>query len=50
MPILGQRFKKKVSIRGQRLETVIMVKEGWNGHLWSEFDRNCIFVDGFGAI
>ena len=24
--------------------------EGWNSHMWSEIDRNCIFVDGLGAI
>ena len=24
--------------------------EGWSSHLWSDFDGNCIFVDGLGAI
>ena len=26
------------------------MKEGWNSHLWSEIDRNCIFADGLGPI
>ena len=26
------------------------MKEGWNSHLWSEIDGNCIFADGLGAI
>ena len=26
------------------------MKEGWSCHLWSDFDGNCIFVDGLGAI
>ena len=53
MPILCQIFQKKVSVRGQRPETVIndeIMKEGWNSHLWSEIDGNCIFVDGLGTI
>ena len=24
--------------------------EGWNSHLWSEIDGNCIFANGLGAI
>ena len=27
-----------------------IMKEGWSSHLWSDFDGNCIFVDGLGAI
>ena len=26
------------------------MKGGRSSHLWSDFDGNCIFVDGFGAI
>ena len=27
-----------------------IMRDGWNSHMWSEIDRNCIFVDGLGAI
>ena len=27
-----------------------IMREGWNSHMWSEIDRNCIFADGLGAI
>ena len=51
----GLKILKNVSIRGQRPEAKNsdigeIKKEGWSSHLWSEFDGNCIFFDGLGAI
>ena len=42
--------KKKFQLEARNSDNGKIMKEGWNSHLWSEIDGNCIFVDGLGAI
>ena len=46
--ILKKCFKKRPEARNSEIGEIM--KEGWSSHLWSDFDGNCIFVDGLGAI
>ena len=43
-----KRFQMRPEARNSKIGEIM--KEGWNSHLWSDFDRNCKFVDGLGAI
>ena len=41
-------FQMKSEARNSYISKIM--KEGWSSHLRSEFDGNCIFVDGLGDI
>ena len=43
-------FEKMFQLEDRNSDVGEIMKEGWSSHLWSEFDGNCIFVDGLGAI
>ena len=43
-------LKKMLQLEARNSDISEIMKEGWSSHLWSEFDGNCIFVDGLGAI
>ena len=52
-PIQGQIFRKKSfneRPEARNSDNGELMKKGWNSHLWSEIDGNCIFADGLGAI
>ena len=49
-PSMAKDSEKMFQIEARNSEIGEIMKEGWSSHLWSDFDGNCIFVDGLGAI
>ena len=43
-------LKKMLQLEARNSDISEIMKEGWSSHLWSEFDRNGIFVNCLGAI
>ena len=42
--------EKMFQIEARNSEIGEIMREGWRSYLWSDFDGNCIIVDGLGAI
>ena len=49
-PSMAKDTEKMFQIEARNSEIEEIMKEGWSSHLWSDFEGNCIIVDGLGAI
>ena len=44
---MAKDSEKMLQVEARNSEIGEIIIEGWSSHLWSDYDRNCIFMDGY---